>query len=740
MAAGSEALPRVAQLAAIDEAGVWFWNFLKTELTPYPGRAWTVGRITIAATITMILVMTFRVPTGFLGVIYALFLTRENPTASLRAGVRVLIAFFIATGYSIVGIMMLVDDPLTHFLWIVISLFISFYLIRIIPDYGTAVGFGFLIAGAIPLWDQTNLTVNDRVENTLWSAYVVLIGLAVTIAVEYVFRRVHPTTDLTEGMENRLRIVADVLRNLAAGLPPDDKLDKDITLYSNVGTSRLRRLLLRSGYSSHFIAQVNTAVALLGRLVDLAASLRAFSLARPLSLTPEDRERCLRLADQLSQMQVNLLQRQLTAIEGLSIEERTSSLPFLPAMERTAALLPQAFSGTGSLADVFIPAPMNEEIRQRLFLPDALTNPAHLKFALRGTLAATAAYVIYTSIDWRGLSTAIATCIITALSTIGSSRQKQFLRIAGVIVGGIIIGMGAQVFVLPYIDSIVGFALLFAIVTAISGWISTATPRLSYLGVQLALAFYVINVQEFTIQTSLAVARDRVFGVLLGLMCMWLFYDRLWTRNALDEMQKAFAGNFKLFAELTEQLLKEDRNEAVKRFRQLRDQINTGFDAVRAQADAVLFEFGAARRRKLKIRDDIRRWQPSLRTLLQVQITFAQYRLQKPLSEVPPSVAEAHVAFERDTALLANIMAAEVSGEMIGLAPDLRASADRLQQELRNCYAARGIPLSTQASDVITLSQTLASIMVPLHEDIHATLTNQDEAIRYVPQPNPGMA
>ena len=44
-------------------------------------------------------------------------------------------------------------------------------------------------------------------------------------------------------------------------------------------------------------------------------------------------------------------------------------------------------------------------------------------------LAAMASYIIYTAIDWPGLSTSIATCIITALSTIGSSRQKQFLRL-----------------------------------------------------------------------------------------------------------------------------------------------------------------------------------------------------------------------------------------------------------------------------------------------------------------------
>jgi hypothetical protein len=51
-------------------------------------------------------------------------------------------------------------------------------------------------------------------------------------------------------------------------------------------------------------------------------------------------------------------------------------------------------------------------------------------------------------------------------------------------------GMGAQVFVLPYLDSIAGFTVLFAVVTAISAWIATASARLSYLGVQLALAFY----------------------------------------------------------------------------------------------------------------------------------------------------------------------------------------------------------------------------------------------------------
>ena len=106
---------------------------------------------------------------------------------------------------------MLVDDPLTHFLGVGISLFISFFLISIITDYGTAVAFGFTVAGAIPLWDRTTLNVNDRVENTLWLGGVVALGVVVTIVVEYVFRRVHPITDLTEGIEGRLQTVRECL-------------------------------------------------------------------------------------------------------------------------------------------------------------------------------------------------------------------------------------------------------------------------------------------------------------------------------------------------------------------------------------------------------------------------------------------------------------------------------------------------------------------------------------------------
>jgi multidrug resistance protein MdtO len=176
-----------------------------------------------------------------------------------------------------------------------------------------------------------------------------------------------------------------------------------------------------------------------------------------------------------------------------------------------------------------------------------------------------------------------------------------------------------------------------------------------------------------------------------------------------------------MFAELAEQLLEKDQIQAIKRIRQLRDQINAGFQAVTAQADAVLFEFGPSRPRGLLIRDDIRRWQPPIRTLLQVQITAVQYLAHKPLSDLPEPIARAGVAFERDIALVMRAMAMEVTGKPVGAVHDIRLSAAHVQQEISKYYQGLGVPVAAQASDITGLCESLASTLAPLYEDIRET-------------------
>src|SRR5208282_1541302 len=158
--------------------------------------------------------------------------------------------------------------------------------------------------------------------------------------------------------------------------------------------------------------------------------------------------------------------------------------------------------------------------------------------------------VIYNAIDWPGMAIPVMlTCFLTAVSTIGTSRQRQVLRFAGFVVGGLLIGMNAQVFILPYLDSIAGFTVLFILVTALAAWFMTSSPRLSFFGLQLGSVYFVINMQKFARETSLSVARDRVAGVFLGLLMMWLIFDQVWGVPASVEMRRVFISTLRLLAQ-----------------------------------------------------------------------------------------------------------------------------------------------------------------------------------------------
>lgn len=290
------------------------------------------------------------------------------------------------------------------------------------------------------------------------------------------------------------------------------------------------------------------------------------------------------------------------------------------------SLMPSIFSDENA-TDPALESFEDSPDKTRLFIPDAFSNPEHLRYVLGGTLAAMSCYVFYVALDWPGLSTSVTTCVLTALTTIGSSRQKQILRIAGFVLGGVIAGLGAQIFVLPFIDSIGGFTVLFAAMTAVAAWIGTSSSRLSYAGVQFAFAFYLIHLSDFSIQTNLTVARDRALGVLLGITMMWLVFERLFTRSAADEMVRIFTVNLRLFADLVSSTPRRDDAAAVLKVRRQRDEIYRHFGDVNAQSDAVPFETGPLRSGDLAARDRIRRWQASLRSFYLLEAPLLQFRI-----------------------------------------------------------------------------------------------------------------
>ena len=399
-----------------------------------------------------------------------------------------------------------------------------------------------------------------------------------------------------------------------------------------------------------------------------------------------DREHLRNLAAAVASIRSDLMNRRIPGSIQVNTEDEPHRVPLLREMENTVALIPQAFAGSRSIDEY--QAPSEEMPRSKLIAADAFVNPEHFRFALKGCFAVSACYFIYNSIDWPGMGVPVMlTCFLTAVSTIGTSRQRQVLRFAGFVVGGLLIGMSAQVFILPYLDSIAGFTVLFMLVTALAAWFMTSSPRLSFFGLQLGAVFFVINMQKFARETSLSVARDRVAGVFLGLLMMWLIFDQLWGAPASVEMRKVFISTLRLLAQFAREPVSADIRSAIQRTSALHDTINTKFDNVRSLADGVLLEFGPSRRHDLALRDRIRRWQPQLRALFIMRGASLKYRLQLPGFVLPEAVIASLQAYDECSAQMLENIADRMEGKTSQGGPVSADSFALLEQILESCRA-----------------------------------------------------
>jgi multidrug resistance protein MdtO len=690
----------------------WFWEFLKQELAPYPGRTRTVARMVIAATLAMILCMTFRIPYGFQAAVYALIVSRENPRATLESAEIMSGVTAVTAAYILISAWFVISVPVLHFLWIIFTFFIAFYALSAVTNYVAVTMFANMISVGIPLWDR-HVSAERNVEDTLRVVLAASIGVVVTAAVELVFARMKAGDDVVLPIAEQLAAVEDLLGCLAAGHHVDSAAEKIATMNMQ-GTSTLRRVLRRSDYSPHYQVQMSGVVAVVGRLVDIAATLTQLRLAP----SSADQKQLQDLAARVASIRTDLVERRIPgSIQFDPDAGLAREVPLLREMEETVALIPPVFAGSRSM-DEYLP-PLDDTRQSKILAPDALTNPEHLKFALKGCLAASLCYMLYNAIAWPGISTAVTTCLLTGLSTIGSSRQKQILRFAGALVGGFLIGMGSQIFILPYLDSIAGFTVLFIVVTLFASWFMTCSPRLSYFGLQVALAFYLINLQEFAVQTSLSVARDRVVGILVGLFMMWLVFDQLWGSRAAVEMEKVFVYNLRLLAELAREPLLEERRLAIERTYSLRETINVNFDKVRSLADAVLFELGSSREQDLALRNRIRQWQPRLRTLFIIRTTLLKYRLQLPGFEPPEAVRLAQQKFDDQSAKMLEGMADRLDGKPPRGDDKFEDSFEQLQQIVRSCCSEGPQELlAPNLQTFLVLSRNTASLTRSLNKEI----------------------
>jgi hypothetical protein len=160
------------------------------------------------------------------------------------------------------------------------------------------------------------------------------------------------------------------------------------------------------------------------------------------------------------------------------------------------------------------------------------THADSLQFGIKFSLGAILCALIVESLGWPDINTAIPTCLVAAQTSLGADYRLSILRLSGAVLGGLC----AYFYVLVFqsqLDTIVGFALVTTPVWAIAAWISAGSDRIAYLGRQLGFSFALFVLHDFGPVTDLYLPRDRVIGILLGIIVMGILDYALWPRRSI---------------------------------------------------------------------------------------------------------------------------------------------------------------------------------------------------------------
>jgi multidrug resistance protein MdtO len=512
-------------------------EFLAQELAPSEGRGPAVARIAAGTMITIAIAMVFRIPLAAY-MAYMVFLTsKDDIAATMTMAVGGTLAITLAVLFTLGLAQISLGDPAIRLPAMAMMTFLAMFSVRTF-----ALGPIAFLAGFVTVTMQSVIDDVPSPEiftrTTLWLWVVVVVPVATTILINLLFGP--PASAVAE--RGLRKVLAELEGALAAG-----RISERLAEWRAILVP-----LIEKSLDPRAIA----------RLLDVLVILEVY----PHPIPPHEQARLSYLVRSC----VDVADKRRPVPEA---PPETNSFPQALAATHAFVELRRELSQTRAQQ----PAHTGHKSRQ-LFVPDALSNPAHWQFALKATFAMMIVYSVYTMLDWPGLLTSIVTVFFVALGSVGETVHKLVLRISGALVGGLLAGLSI-VFVLPHFTDIGQLCALTGLVALFAGWVSTSSERLSYAGMQIALAFFMGMLQSYSPATDLTVLRDRLVGILLGNVVITLVFSGLWPESATTRLRGALGDALRSIAEILrspqdasnrqhtiEALARADTFEALSRF------------------------------------------------------------------------------------------------------------------------------------------------------------------------------
>jgi multidrug resistance protein MdtO len=499
-------------------------------LAPFPGRFALVTRVALICALTVLITSTFGTPEAAISAYIVFFLNRPDRVTSIVISIALLLLVTVIIGFVIAVAIFSINEPALRVACIAVLSFTLLFVTSasklrpIGAILAMIVGFGLDELGLVPLGEAATRAL-------LYAWLMVAIPSGIAILVNLLIAP-SPRSLAGAQLARRLRLASHMLASTATDA---DGVAFDACIRD--GNHQLATWLKLSKFEGTSTAGDGAA------LGQAAASTTAILLAVDLAA----REPKARLPADISESLAGAL-RQMAAIldRGGYPVDIALELHDAAILEPLAALvladLRTAIEGFAipEAAPTMTP-PSTASAGRGFFNADAFSNPDHIRYALKTTAAAMFCYLLYQQLDWQGIHTCFITCYMVSLGTTAETVEKLTLRITGCVVGALL-GTAALVFLIPALTSIGELMVLVFAGAWVAAWVAMGSPRVSYAGMQIAFAFFLCVIQGSGPGFDLLVARDRLIGILLGNVVVYLVFTRVWPVSIEKRVDAMLAG------------------------------------------------------------------------------------------------------------------------------------------------------------------------------------------------------
>ncbi len=504
-------------------------------LSPFPGRLEFTLRLSLICALTTLATAMYQTPEPALTVYIVFFMNKPDRVTSLILNAALVVVITVAIAIIFAITREVIDEPLWRVASIAVVSFIFLFMASASKLQPIASTVALIIAYALDLLGSSPTA--ELVTRALLYAWLFIgIPAGVSIVVNLLIAPA-PRRLVESALAERLHLAAAMLRE------PGERIRGKFRTLMYEGAGEILKGLKLAGLEG---TSAKEDIAALGKATQstTAILLLVDMMDRETIAIPQ--AACNSIALALDDM-AEIIKKGGYPVE-ITLDAPNSGEPLSPLAARVVDDMRRAITEFAEpLPEKAPPAPKGKE--GGFFVPDAFTNPDHTHYALKATAAAMICYLLYTLLDWPGIHTSFLTCYIVSLGTTAETVEKLSLRIAGCLLGAVI-GIGAIVFVIPHLTSIGTLMALVFAGTFIAGWVATGTPRISYAGFQIAFAFFLCVIQGTKPGFDLVVARDRIIGILLCNLVVYLIFTNVWPVSVKQRIDTAIAGLLRQLAQM----------------------------------------------------------------------------------------------------------------------------------------------------------------------------------------------